>query len=127
MSPAVMQDMKVSTMVQAGTLMATVHVRNLTPTTVLQWRTTNKAWTVEAPRIDHLLVFGCHIKEFVLSDFKTKLDARSGVSFPQIRPQTQKRSSRLLGVVESLSEEGRDSKRKGLSMKCRPKKGRKCV
>lgn len=71
---AMMQGMTVPTNFGAEALSTAVHLRSLTPSEVLNWRTPKERWTGKAPRIDHLQVFGCHAEVYVPKVGRTKFD-----------------------------------------------------
>lgn len=74
---SMMVDMDVPTRFWADAVATAVHLRNLTPTKALDWKSPRESWNNKVPRINHLRVFGCHAEVFVPSARRDKLDSRS--------------------------------------------------
>lgn len=72
-----MQCMELPTHFWADAIATTVHLRNITPSVVLQWKTPKETWSGKAPRIYHFRVFGCHAEVYEPNDRRSKLDPKS--------------------------------------------------
>lgn len=74
---ATMHDMTVPTQFWADALSTAIHLRNVTPTKVLNRKSSKEQWGKKTPRMDHARVFGCHAEVFVPWACRTKMDGRS--------------------------------------------------
>lgn len=61
----------------ADAVATATHVRNLTPSSVLNWHTSREEWYSKKPNVNHSKVFGCKVEVLVPSARHTKLNARS--------------------------------------------------
>lgn len=58
-------------------LASSVHLRNITTSKVLEWKSAKERWSENSPRFDDFRVFGCHAEVLVPSVRLSNMDEKS--------------------------------------------------